>query len=188
MKPHINTLFEFISIPYENQHQTLNIKKIYRGKIKFREYYITLLQPERNSTKLDRHQDLNIFYRVHAFCVRLVNKNVRLGPFVIWQIVLRYTICGPLGPLLSNSGSSMVSTCMLSRNKEVSLNNIYSFVKSVHKILLVTIKKYICYEQCIACTHGIPNYLLIDSVFKLHINVFPMKVLVLSFTNFGASP
>ena len=27
MIPHIYTLFEFISIPYENQHQTLNLKK-----------------------------------------------------------------------------------------------------------------------------------------------------------------
>ena len=26
MIPHINTLFEFISTPYENQHQTLHIK------------------------------------------------------------------------------------------------------------------------------------------------------------------
>ena len=47
MIPHIHTLFEFISIPYENQHQTLTIKKkIDRGQIKFREYSITLLQPE----------------------------------------------------------------------------------------------------------------------------------------------
>ena len=46
MIPHIQTLFEFISIPYENQHQTLNIKKIDRGQIRFREYWITLLQPK----------------------------------------------------------------------------------------------------------------------------------------------
>ena len=31
MIPNIHTLFEFISIPYENQHQTLNKKKIDRG-------------------------------------------------------------------------------------------------------------------------------------------------------------
>ena len=31
MIPHIHTLFEFISIPYENQHQTLNIKKNWPG-------------------------------------------------------------------------------------------------------------------------------------------------------------
>ena len=35
MIPHIHTLFEFISIPYENQHQTLNIKKIDRAKLVF---------------------------------------------------------------------------------------------------------------------------------------------------------
>ena len=45
MIPHIHTLFEFISIPYENQHQTLNIKKIDWGQIRFRDYWITLLQP-----------------------------------------------------------------------------------------------------------------------------------------------
>ena len=48
MIPHIHTLFEFISIPYENQHQTLNMKKIDRGQIGFREYSITLLQPMRD--------------------------------------------------------------------------------------------------------------------------------------------
>ena len=31
MIPHIHTLFEFISIPYENQHQLLIIKKIEKG-------------------------------------------------------------------------------------------------------------------------------------------------------------
>ena len=46
MIPHIHTLFEFISTPYENQHQTLNMKKIDRGQIRFREYSITLLQPK----------------------------------------------------------------------------------------------------------------------------------------------
>ena len=45
MIPHIHTLFEFISIPYENQHQTLYIKKIDRGQIRLREYSITLPQP-----------------------------------------------------------------------------------------------------------------------------------------------
>ena len=44
MITNIHTLFEFISIQYENQHQTLNIKKIDRGQIKFREYSITLDQ------------------------------------------------------------------------------------------------------------------------------------------------
>ena len=28
MIPHIHTLFEFLSTPYENQHQTLNIESV----------------------------------------------------------------------------------------------------------------------------------------------------------------
>ena len=40
MIPHIITLFEFISVPHENQHQTLNIKKIDRGQIRLREYLL----------------------------------------------------------------------------------------------------------------------------------------------------
>ena len=58
--PHIHTFYAFISIRYENQHQTLNIKKIDRGRIKFREYSITQLQPKRfrtvafNIKKIDR--------------------------------------------------------------------------------------------------------------------------------------
>ena len=35
------TLFEFISVPYENQHQTLNIKKFDQGQIRLREYLFT---------------------------------------------------------------------------------------------------------------------------------------------------
>ena len=54
MIPHIHTLFEFISIPYENQHQTLSMKKIDRGQIRFREYSITLLQPEQCQQKVRR--------------------------------------------------------------------------------------------------------------------------------------
>ena len=56
MIPHIHTLFEFISIPYENQHQTLNIKKIDRGQIRFRDYWITLLQPMDFGVKRSRSQ------------------------------------------------------------------------------------------------------------------------------------
>ena len=41
MIPYIVTLFEFISVPYENQHQTLNIKKIDRDQIRLREYLFT---------------------------------------------------------------------------------------------------------------------------------------------------
>ena len=60
MIPHIHTLFEFISIPYENQHQTLNIKKIDRGQIRFREYSITLLQPKEKVCVTDKFFFLRI--------------------------------------------------------------------------------------------------------------------------------
>ena len=55
MIPHIHTLFEFISIPYENQHQTLNIKKIDRGQIRFRLWYENQHQTL-NIKKIDRGQ------------------------------------------------------------------------------------------------------------------------------------
>ena len=60
MIPHIHTLFEFISIPYENQHQTLNIKKIDRGQIRFREYSITLPQPKEKVCVTDKYFFLRI--------------------------------------------------------------------------------------------------------------------------------
>ena len=56
MIPHIHTLFEFISTPYENRHQTLNMKKIDRGQIRFREYSITLLQPKHDVAALYIHK------------------------------------------------------------------------------------------------------------------------------------
>ena len=42
MIPYIVTLFEFISVPYENQHQTLNIKKIDRAKLGFASIYLRI--------------------------------------------------------------------------------------------------------------------------------------------------
>ena len=55
---------------------------------------------ERNSTKLDRKQDLNILYQVYAFGADRKHKL----PWPIcqqrWHIVLGCTICGPLGLLL----------------------------------------------------------------------------------------
>ena len=36
------TLFEFISVPYENQHQTLNIKKLTRAKLGFASIYLRI--------------------------------------------------------------------------------------------------------------------------------------------------
>ena len=65
MIPHIHTLFELISIPYENQHQALNIKKINRGQIAFREYWITLLKP---MTVIFSYKLRNVTYKTNAYC------------------------------------------------------------------------------------------------------------------------
>ena len=63
---------------------------------------------ERNSTKLDRKQDLNVLYQVCVFSGRSVNKNSALADFSKrWHIVLRCTICGPLVLLF------MLSRCFL---------------------------------------------------------------------------
>ena len=54
---------------------------------------------ERNSTKLDRKQDLNVFYQVAYWA----DQSTKMFPLADsskrWQIVLRCTICGPLGLL-----------------------------------------------------------------------------------------
>ena len=42
MIPHNITLFEFISVPYENQHQTLNIKKLTGAKLGFASIYLRI--------------------------------------------------------------------------------------------------------------------------------------------------
>ena len=60
---------------------------------------------ERNSTKLDRKQDLNVLYQ---FCVfradRKNNMAALANPLKRWHIVLRCTICGPLGLLFGGGG------------------------------------------------------------------------------------
>ena len=56
---------------------------------------------ERNSTKPDRMQDLNVLYQVCVFRAYQKNKMAALVNLSIrWHIVPRCTICGPLGPLL----------------------------------------------------------------------------------------
>ena len=66
MIPHIHTLFDFITIPYKNQHQALNIKKILKpGQIKFREYWIALLQP---MTVIFSYKLRNVTYNRTANC------------------------------------------------------------------------------------------------------------------------
>ena len=42
MIPHNITLFEFKSVPYENQHQTLNIKKLTGAKLGFASIYLRI--------------------------------------------------------------------------------------------------------------------------------------------------
>ena len=55
---------------------------------------------ERNSTKLDRKQDLKVLYQVCVFRADRKNKMAALtNPLKRWHIVLRCTICGPLGLL-----------------------------------------------------------------------------------------
>ena len=60
--------------------------------------------PKRNSTKLDRKQDLNVLYQV---CVFRVDQYTKIAALVVvskrLHIVLRCTICGPLGLLFSPS-------------------------------------------------------------------------------------
>ena len=57
---------------------------------------------EQNSTKLDRKHDLNVFYNVCVFQADRKNKMAVLAnPSKRWHIVLRCTICGPLGLLFA---------------------------------------------------------------------------------------
>ena len=56
---------------------------------------------EQNSTKLDGKQDLNVLYQVCVFRADRKNKMAALADSSKrWNIVLRCTICGPLGLLL----------------------------------------------------------------------------------------
>ena len=57
---------------------------------------------ERNSTKLDRKQDLNVLYQVCVFRADRKNKMAALANLPKrWHIVLRCTICGPMGLLFT---------------------------------------------------------------------------------------
>ena len=52
--------------------------------------------------KLDRKQDLNVLYQVGVFRADQKTKMAALADSSIrWHIVLRCTICGPLGLLFS---------------------------------------------------------------------------------------
>ena len=57
---------------------------------------------ERPATKLDRKKDLKVLYKVCVFWADRKNKMATLANLSkSWHIVLRCTICGPLGLLLS---------------------------------------------------------------------------------------
>ena len=72
---------------------------------------------ERNSTKLDRKQDQNVLYKVCVFRADQLTKMSALADFSKrWHIVLRCTICGPLGLLLQ-----------LARFKDVSQTSKFKF-------------------------------------------------------------
>ena len=55
---------------------------------------------ERNSTKLDRKQDFNVLYKA---CIFRADQSTKMSALAFfskrWHIVLRCTICGPLGLL-----------------------------------------------------------------------------------------
>ena len=86
---------------------------------------------ERNSTKLDRKQDLNVLYQVCVFRANWKNKMAALAnPPKRWHIVLRCTICGPLGLLFAVRDSCVVYLTEIIRGSEnifVSLYIEYSF-------------------------------------------------------------
>ena len=71
---------------------------------------------ERNSTKLDRNQDLNVLYQVCVFWANRKNKMAALAnPPKRWHIVLRCTICGPLGLLLVHLSRRLKCTIVIMR-------------------------------------------------------------------------
>ena len=58
---------------------------------------------ERNSPKLDKKKDLNVLYQVCVFRADRKNRMAALAdPSKRWHIVLRCTICGPLGLLFTS--------------------------------------------------------------------------------------
>ena len=63
-------------------------------------FYFISETAERNSTKLDRKQDLNVLYQVCVFWADWKNKMAALANLLKrWHIVLGCTICDPLGLL-----------------------------------------------------------------------------------------
>ena len=69
MIPHIHTLFEFISIPYENQHQTLT-----GAKSSFESIQLHYCNQTLSDTVIDRVQVWGIGSNAVVFIVRRINK------------------------------------------------------------------------------------------------------------------
>ena len=98
-------------------------------------FYFSSETAEWNSTKLDRKQDLNVNYQV---CVYRADQSTKMFALADsskrWQIVLRCTICGPLGLLLFFSFNGRFWEKMESRGRNKNKNKTEKFVQSIHKI------------------------------------------------------
>ena len=92
---------------------------------------------ERNSTKLDRKQDLNVFYHVCVFRADRKNKMAALAnPPKRWHIVLRCTICGPLGllfPYTTYSNYSRVNQDQCTDRWRTAMLPIFSIAKKIYR-------------------------------------------------------
>ena len=72
-----------------------------KNKISWDFFDFSIETAEQNSTKLDRKQNLNVLYQVCVFHGDEYTKLAALADLSkMWHIVLRYTICGPVGLLL----------------------------------------------------------------------------------------
>ena len=101
---------------------------------------------ERNSTKLYRKQDLNVLYQVCVFRADRKKKMATLAnPPKRWHIVLRCTICGPLGLLFCTQISetfsnqtistsiicvSVLVSSLINKQKQNMINNFHVWVKT----------------------------------------------------------
>ena len=86
------------------------------------------LKLKRNSTKLDRKQNLNVLYQV---CVFRVDHYTKTAALVVltkrWHTVLRCTICCPLGLLFVHLSRGLKCTIMITRPSSVVRPSILNF-------------------------------------------------------------
>ena len=113
---------------------------------------------ERNSTKLDRKQDLNVLYQVSVFRADRKNKMAALAnPPKRWHIVLRCTICGPLGLLFINYFQTSPISCKWWEDITVNVLFTWSMVKV----------KFGTWYRNTCCGHD-TDYKFSSITFKLH--------------------